>query len=88
MFSIPDIIWWARQDSNLRPIDYESIALKREGQTERELTQSTDPVLSACLAKLRSKQPDLAAVIEAWDQLSEEVKAGIVAMVKTATKRS
>jgi hypothetical protein len=28
--------------------------------------------------------PDLAAVIDAWDRLPEAVKAGIVAMVKAA----
>jgi hypothetical protein len=30
--------------------------------------------------------PDLAAVIEAWDRLPEAVRAGIVAMVKAASK--
>ena len=29
--------------------------------------------------------PDLAAVIEAWERLPEAMKAGIVAMVKAAT---
>jgi hypothetical protein len=30
--------------------------------------------------------PDLAAVIDAWDRLPEAVRAGIVAMVKAASK--
>jgi hypothetical protein len=30
--------------------------------------------------------PDLVAVIDAWDRLPEAVRAGIVAMVKAATK--
>jgi hypothetical protein len=30
--------------------------------------------------------PDLAAVIEAWDQLPEAIKAGILAMVKAAAR--
>jgi len=30
--------------------------------------------------------PELAAVIDAWDRLPEAVRAGIVAMVKVAAK--
>ena len=30
--------------------------------------------------------PDLAAVVDAWDRLPEAVRAGIVAMVKAAAK--
>jgi hypothetical protein len=30
--------------------------------------------------------PDLAAVIDAWDRLPEAVRAGIVAMVKAASR--
>jgi hypothetical protein len=30
--------------------------------------------------------PDLKAVVEAWDRLPEAVRAGIVAMVKAAAK--
>jgi hypothetical protein len=32
----------------------------------------------------RQTDPDLAAVIDAWDRLPEAVKAGIVAMVRAA----
>jgi hypothetical protein len=31
-------------------------------------------------------EPDLAAVIDAWDRLPEAVRAGIVAMVKAAVR--
>ncbi len=30
--------------------------------------------------------PDLAAVVDAWDRLPEAIRAGITAMVKTASK--
>jgi hypothetical protein len=30
--------------------------------------------------------PDLAAVVDAWDRLPEAVRAGIVAMARAATK--
>jgi hypothetical protein len=35
------------------------------------------------LALLRQKSPDLALVVERWNDLPEPVKAGIMAMVKT-----
>jgi hypothetical protein len=41
--------------------------------------------LVSCWALLKQRSPDLALVVELWDQLPEAVKAGIVAMVK-ATK--
>ena len=36
--------------------------------------------------RLLPEDSDLAAVIEAWDRLPEALKAGIVAMVKAASK--
>jgi hypothetical protein len=38
--------------------------------------------LASCLALLREISPDLALVVERWDELPEAVKAGIMAMVK------
>jgi hypothetical protein len=34
----------------------------------------------------RGTDPDLAAVVDAWPNLPEAIKAGIVAMVKAASK--
>lgn len=42
--------------------------------------------LAFCLALLREKQPDLACVIKTWPDLSESMKAGIVAMVTAAAE--
>ncbi len=39
-------------------------------------------VLASCLAFLTEKMPDLASVIDAWNDLPDAVKAGILAMVK------
>jgi hypothetical protein len=36
----------------------------------------------------RQTDPDLAAVIDAWDRLPEAVRAGIVAMVRAASGTS
>jgi hypothetical protein len=33
---------------------------------------------------MRTADPDLASVVNAWDRLPEAVRAGIVAMVKAA----
>jgi len=43
-------------------------------------------VLASCLALLARKSPDLALLVERWDGLPEAVRAGIVAMVKAATR--
>ena len=40
-------------------------------------------VLGFCLVILRQQRPDLACILEAWDDLPEADRAGIVAMVRT-----
>jgi hypothetical protein len=42
--------------------------------------------LAAHGQRAASDDPELAAVIDAWDRLPEAIKAGIVAMVKAASK--
>jgi len=51
---------------------------------QKDLAENADAVLAACLARIRENRPDLAAVMGAWDGLSEPVKAGIVAMVEAS----
>ena len=41
--------------------------------------------MASYLALLVEESPDLAAVVKAWPDLPEAVRAGIVAMVKAAT---
>ena len=45
---------------------------------------TTDPALTALLTYFEQKSPDLARVVEAWDNLPEPVRAGIVAMVQAS----
>ena len=47
-----------------------------------EVTDGPICDLSVCLSYLRSQQPELAALTEAWPTLPAPVKAGILAMVK------
>jgi len=42
--------------------------------------------LAQNLALLLQKYPDLAGLIEAWPELPEPVKAGILAMIEASTK--
>jgi len=39
-----------------------------------------------CVALLGRESPDLAALVEAWADLPDAIRAGIVAMVKTASR--
>ena len=56
----------------------------RKELSEQDLAENADAVLAACLARMRESRPDLAAVVETWDGLSQAVKAGIVAMVEAS----
>ena len=53
---------------------------------DQEVTESESKGMASCVAFLRKIRPDLADVAEAWDGLPEAIKAGILAMVKTASK--
>jgi hypothetical protein len=50
------------------------------------VTPSSDSTenLASCLALLNQKSPDLAMVVERWDDLPEPIQAGIVAMAKAS----
>ena len=53
------------------------------GTTDEQSTHETGPgTLAECLALLAQNDPDFATVAEAWSELPEPVRAGIVAMVK------
>ena len=49
-------------------------------------SEPADDHLASCLALLAEKSPDLAAVVKAWPDLPEAVRAGIVAMVKASNE--
>jgi hypothetical protein len=40
--------------------------------------------LAFCLALLAKRLPDLALLVERWDEIPEAIRAGMVAMVKAA----
>jgi len=57
----------------------------RKPQTDKGLRISPLPVAHLLPTDTCKTDPDLAAVIEAWDRLPEAIRAGIVAMVKAAS---
>jgi hypothetical protein len=52
----------------------------------QELEDSTPLIAHHLPVDTCQTDPDLAAVIDAWDRLPEAVRAGIVAMVRAAVK--
>ena len=49
-------------------------------------TPTATGTATGLLPEMLPVDPDLASVVDAWDRLPEVVRAGIVAMVKAATK--
>ena len=65
-------------------LDLGTSAESQNGAANKGESASSQSVLASCLAFLTKKSPDLVAVIEAWPDLPEPVKAGILAMVKVS----
>jgi hypothetical protein len=67
-----------------RPSTQEHLTLpSRNDAPQRTAARTATATESA--TRLLPEDSDLAAVIEAWDRLLEAIRAGIVAMVKTAS---
>ena len=50
----------------------------------KEITEFAKGSMTANVAFFCENRPDLALVVKAWDHLPEAIKAGILAMVKSA----
>ena len=61
------------------------MAENRKGQSRNDLRIAAPAVSHPIPTDTCHNNPDLAAVIEAWDRLPEAIKAGILAMVKAVT---
>jgi hypothetical protein len=57
----------------------------KEGQG-KDLHRGAKPVSHSFPTDTCQTDPDLATVVNAWDRLPEAVRAGIVAMVKAASR--
>jgi hypothetical protein len=42
--------------------------------------------MASCVAFIRENHPELAEVAEAWEQLPEAIRKGILAMIRSAKK--
>ncbi len=58
----------------------------RKGEQDKDLRREAPLVGHHLATDTCQTDPDLAAVIEAWPSIPEAVRAGIVAMVKAASK--
>ena len=70
-------------DTGVHP--YDGLGNRLRESTTRDGTtsyESSDPALTVFLTDIFQKHPDLAAVVTAWPELPEAIRAGIVAMVK------
>ena len=56
--------------------------------SESRTSKTAGNDLASCLALLAEKSADLALVAERWDGLPEAIRAGIMAMVKTAAREA
>ena len=64
------------------------MAKSRKSNNDKGLRMATPPFGHPLATDTRQTAPDLATVIDAWDQLPEAIRAGIVAMVKTASGKA
>ena len=53
---------------------------------DNDLEQSPESVLADCLALLEPVRPDLARIVGAWDGLPEPIRAGLLALVRSAVE--
>jgi hypothetical protein len=53
---------------------------------DKGLRQEIPPVATPLPCDTCQTDPDLAAIIDAWDRLPEAIRAGIMAMVRAASK--
>ena len=67
--------------STVEHVDYEFSAEKSQLADGTESCDRGETDLTALLTLLAEKSPDLATVIEAWPELPEAVRKGILAMV-------
>jgi hypothetical protein len=63
------------------------LPIGRKGKTNKDLQQAADSVAHPLPTDKRKISPDLAAVINAWPDLPEAIRAGILAMVKATTAK-
>ena len=63
---------------------FETGSARADSSETKGVSLHQDPLVPVLRFDTRQIDPDLAAVIDAWDRLPEAVRAGIVAMVRAA----
>jgi hypothetical protein len=62
---------------------FKTAAENAQGQTRQQVTDTGVGSVAYCVALLADESPDLAVVAEAWADLPQALRTGIVAMVKS-----
>jgi hypothetical protein len=60
---------------------------RSKGMPDNHLSQAPPPVADHLPNDTCKTDPDLAAVVTAWPELPEAIKAGILAMVRAASEK-
>ena len=78
----------ATNPSQPPPRGFEPLSQSSQGAENATLTNTDGSDLAFCLARLVQQDPELRAVIDAWAELPDAVRAGIVAMVRVTGNRA
>ncbi len=71
------------QRQKIPPRGIEPLKDKTHSIDNKELTKSQEPVFAVSLGILLQKYPDLKVIVEAWPNLSEDIKATIKTLINT-----
>ncbi|MGO8899023.1 MAG: hypothetical protein ACLQU5_11860 [Isosphaeraceae bacterium] len=67
-------------------VDYETAASSTQTESDKQVTSIQPPGFPETPHQRQFMPPDLAAIVDAWPNLPEPLKAGILAMVRVAGK--
>ena len=88
-WAVRSALHWAGSDSNRRLADYESAAANVQGAKNAGVVKSSTGMAAPGAARSVESEgetaqldPDLTRLIDAWPELPEAIRAGIVAMVR------
>ena len=73
---------WAREDSNLGPMDYESTERNTQPSPTKEVSDASVVDLAENLASIIDQHPELTELVKVWPELSEAKRRAIVELTR------